>query len=55
MMSKTFLKTNEGRNIIMLDYFGYHLTNSLSDLTVPQYMFILLGRLELHEEMNKID
>lgn len=51
----TFLKTNEAKNIIWLDYCGYPLADNLGDLTVIQYYFILKGRAELHKEMNKVD
>ena len=53
-MLKTFLKTNEGKNIIWLDYCGYHLTNVQSDLTIPQKLFLVKGRMELYQEMNKV-
>lgn len=51
--SKTFLKTNEAKNIIWLDYCGYHLTENISDLTLAQTLFITKGRMDLHKEMNK--
>ena len=49
-----FLKTNEGQNLIWLDYCGYQLADSLGDLTIIQYNFILKGRAELHKKMNEI-
>ena len=50
-MLKDFLKTSEGRNIIILDHYGYHLTNKQSDLTVSQEQFLLIGRYMLDKEM----
>ena len=50
-MFKTFLKTSEGRSIIILDYYGYHLTGKQSDLTISQELFILYGRYMLDKEM----
>lgn len=47
------LRTDEARNIIRLDYYGYHLASCQGDLTVPQDYFISKGRLNLHNEMNK--
>ena len=49
-----FIKSNEGRQILWLDYCGYHLTERQSDLTLLQVLFLAKGRLELHEEMNKV-
>lgn len=53
VMSTSFLKTNEGKNIIWLDYCGYHLTGSQYDLTIPQKLFLVKGRMNLYNEMNK--
>lgn len=47
------LRTDEARNIIWLDYCGYHLASCQGDLTVPQDYFINKGRLNLYNEMNK--
>ncbi|WP_400238160.1 hypothetical protein [Methanobrevibacter smithii] len=49
-----FLKTNEGKKIIWLDYCGYHLCDRQSDLTWYQEYFIVKGRTKLYEEMNKV-
>lgn len=51
---KNFLKSNIGREIIWLDYCGYHLADSQYDLTIPQRLFLTKGRMELHKEMNKV-
>lgn len=51
----TFLKTEEGREIIWLDYCGYHLADSMGDLTIRQSYFISKGRMDLHNEMNKAE
>ena len=53
-MWMTFLKKNESRSIIWLDYCGYHLADSIQDLTIVQELFITKGRLKLHEEMHKV-
>lgn len=50
-----FLKTNEGRQLIFNDYFGYHLVEYQRDLTPVQSIFILKGRMKLEEEMNDPD
>jgi hypothetical protein len=48
------LRTDEARNIVWLDYSGYHLASCQGDLTVPQHYFIVKGRLDLHKEMNEV-
>lgn len=55
MMWMTFLKTNESKNIIWLDYCGYKLADTITELTLVQELFITKGRLQLHQEMNKVD
>ena len=45
----------EGKNIIWLDYCGYHLADNIQDLTIAQEIFLVKGRVELHQEMNKVD
>ena len=50
-----FIKSNEGRQILWLDYCGYHLTDRQSDLTILQVIFLTKGRLELYKEMNKVE
>ena len=52
---KTFLKTPEAKNIIWLDYCGYHLSDKQNDLTPLQALFISKGRHELYVEMNKVE
>ena len=37
--------------MIILDHYGYHLTDRQSDLTLNQEMFILYGRPMLEKEM----
>lgn len=48
--SSPFLKTSEGRGMIFLDSYGYHLTSKQSDLTLNQELFILYGRSMLEKE-----
>lgn len=48
------MKTNEGHNIIWLDYCGYHLAERVSDLTIVQQLFITKGRLELYKKLNEV-
>jgi hypothetical protein len=43
-MWKTFLKTKEADTIFILDYHGYHLVDKQGDLTIPQELFLLLGK-----------
>ena len=50
-----FIKSKEGRQILWLDYCGYHLTRCQSDLTILQTLFLAKGRLELYQEMNKVE
>jgi len=50
-----FLKTDEGKQIIWLDYCGYHIRDNQRDLTIVQNIFLTKGRLELYKEMNKTD
>ena len=52
-MSKTFLKTNEGQNIILLDYYGYKISEKQSEMTLLQELFICHGRVELDKKMNE--
>ena len=46
---------HESRHIIWLDYCGYHLADSIQDLTIVQELFISKGRMKLYEEMNRVD
>jgi hypothetical protein len=48
------LRTDEARNIIWLDYCGYHLVSCQGDLTGPQEYFITKGRSQLYKEMNQV-
>lgn len=50
-----FLETDEAQEIIWLDYCGYHLCGCQGDLTIIQSYFLAKGRMDLHEEMNKVD
>jgi hypothetical protein len=52
-MSTAFLKTNEGKELIWLDYCGYHLTDRQEKMTVIQSAVIAKGRMNLFNEMNK--
>ena len=52
-MLKTFLKTDDAQEIILLDYWGYPLATSQKDLTYAQRLFILKGRAEFEKEMRK--
>ena len=37
--------------MIILDYYGYHLTNKQSELTRNQELFLLVGRYMLDKEL----
>lgn len=37
--------------MIILDYYGYHLTTKQSDLTINQELFLIIGRYMLDKEM----
>ena len=52
-MLKTFLKKPEAEHIFILDYYGYKIVEKQSDLTRPQELFILLGKPEFDEKINK--
>lgn len=54
-MLKTFLKTDDAQEIILLDYWGYPLATSQKDLTYAQRLFILKGRAEFEKEMRKAE
>lgn len=49
-----FLKTDEGRELIWLDYCGYHLVDCQSKMTAVQSAVVAKGRLELYKEMNEV-
>lgn len=55
MTLTNFLKTNEGQQIIWLDYWGYHLADKQQDLTPLQSLFLMKGRMKLEEEMRKAE
>ncbi|WP_156929597.1 hypothetical protein [Methanobrevibacter wolinii] len=50
-----FLKTDEAKNIIWLDYCGYHIADNQNNLTFIQNIFISKGRMQLYEEMNRVE
>ena len=54
MKQKNFIKTNEGQNIIWLDYCGYHLCSNQGDMTLAQQKFISEGRAKLYKQMNEV-
>ncbi len=43
VMSNNFLRTNEGKQIIIFEDKGYRLTDKQSELTIPQEMFLFYG------------
>ena len=49
-----FLETDEGQELIWLDFCGYHLCDSLGDLTIIQSYFISKGRMDLYNKMNEV-
>ena len=51
-MWKGFLKTNEAQNIFILDYYGYPLVEKQGDLTVPQELFLLLGKPKFDKKLR---
>ncbi len=53
VMSKTFLRTNEGRQIIVFEDKGYRLTDKQSELTIPQEMFLFHGWEWINKEKKK--
>lgn len=50
-----FLKTDEGQQIIWLDYFGYPLARTQQELTELQALLLTKGRSKLEEEMRKAE
>lgn len=52
-MLKTFLKTNEGKQIIILEDKGYKLALTQKDLTIPQELFLIHGWNWLEMEREK--
>ena len=53
VMSKTFLRTNEGKQIIIFEDKGYRLTNRQSELTIPQELFLYYGWEWIAKEREK--
>ena len=43
-MWNPFLKTNQAEHIFILDYYGYHIVDNQSELTIPQELFLLMGK-----------
>lgn len=56
-MLKIFLKTKEAEHIFILDYYGYPIAEKQGDLTIPQELFLLMGKpvfdKKLREEAEK--
>lgn len=52
-MSNSFLKTKDAEAIFILDYYGYKIAEKQGDLTVPQELFILLGKPEFDKKIHK--
>lgn len=55
MMQKTFLKTDEAQEIILLDYWGYPLAPTQRELTYAQRMFIIKGRAKFEKELREAE
>ena len=56
-MLNPFLKTKEAEHIFILDYYGYKIVEKQSDLTIPQELFLLMGKprfdKKIEEEQKK--
>lgn len=52
-MYNNFLKTDEAKQIFVLDYYGYKIVEKQADLTIPQELFILLGKPKFDERLQK--
>jgi len=52
-MSKNFLKTNEGRQIIIFEDKGYPLVGRQSELTIQQELFLMKGWEWINKEKEK--
>ena len=52
-MWKTFLKTDEGKQIIIFEDKGYKLTTIQHNLTIPQELFLFHGWQWLEKEREK--
>ena len=53
VMLKTFLKTNEGKQIIIMEDKGYKLASTQKELTIPQELFLMYGWEWLDKEREK--
>lgn len=53
VMSNNFLRTNEGKQIIIFEDKGYRLTNRQSELTIPQELFLYYGWEWIAKEREK--
>lgn len=53
MMPNNFLKTNEGKQIILFEDRGYRLTDNQNKLTIPQELFLFYGWKWLDKEKEK--
>ena len=53
VMSNNFLRTNEGKQIIIFEDKGYRLTSKQSDLTIPQELFLYYGWEWIAKEREK--
>ena len=52
-MWNSFLRTKEAEAIFILDYYGYHIATKQSDLTIPQELFLLLGKPEFDKKIQE--
>ena len=52
-MLKNFVKTDIGKQIIILEDQGYRLTDTQMDLTIPQEMFLIHGKVWINREKEK--
>ena len=52
-MSNDFLRTNEGKNIIILEDRGYKLVETQRELTYPQELFLNYGFKWIDKEKEK--
>lgn len=53
VMSNNFLRTNEGKQIIIFEDKGYRLTDKQSELTIPQELFLYYGWEWIAKEREK--
>ncbi len=52
-MLNSFLKTKEAEAIFVLDYYGYPIANKQGDLTIPQELFLLMGKPDFDKRLNE--